>query len=58
MSTSALPRLNAALAAAAMACILRPTNGIIWVTIAGIIVVQYSNYTRSAALIRSALVVG
>jgi phosphatidylinositol glycan class B len=51
-------RLNAALAAAALACILRPTNGIIWMTIACTTMVSYSNYTRSATLVRSALVVG
>jgi phosphatidylinositol glycan class B len=51
-------RLNAALAAATLACILRPTNGIIWVTIACTTTVHYSNYARSATLVRSALVVG
>lgn len=57
-STAKSPDLSAALAAAAVACILRPTNGIIWMTVAGSIMFQYSNATRSIALVRSALVVG
>jgi phosphatidylinositol glycan class B len=51
-------RLNTALAAAAVACILRPTNGVIWLTIACTTMMNYSNYARSATLVRSALVVG
>jgi hypothetical protein len=50
--------LNAAIAAAALACMVRPTNGIVWLTIAGTTMIKYSNYTRSAQLVRSALVVG
>ncbi|KAM0715655.1 hypothetical protein Q7P37_009153 [Cladosporium fusiforme] len=57
-STSPGWGLHAALAAAAFACILRPTNIIIWATIAGALTLRYSNMARSLVLARNAVIVG
>ncbi|KAK3671904.1 glycosylphosphatidylinositol anchor biosynthesis [Recurvomyces mirabilis] len=47
-----------ALATAAVACTLRPTNIVIWATIAGIIVYRYGSFDRAIKLATAILICG
>lgn len=52
------PQLTTALALAAIACVLRPTNGIIWATICITLVSAYSNGSTTTVLLQSATLTG
>lgn len=52
------PRLLLSLAAAALACVLRPTNVIIWATIALITAFKYADFNKTIMLAQAAALIG